>query len=183
MFNLIRLLAAGSAFIAVSACTFDHASFDANQSAKADRALARGPDLADAHTDELSGEGAATRGDWKMALAFSERSYRQTPDLINEFNLATAYGNTGSNASAIPLYIDLVERGQNTLTHSLMNSDGTKPRPMLLTISMESARRLGTMNLNATQRAIVASASAPNGDADFRSVVARKGDDQGFGNN
>jgi hypothetical protein len=160
VFDLVRVLAAGFALIAVSACTYDDAGYDANQTAKSDRALARGPDLADAHSDELQGEMAAERSDWKMTLAFSERSYQQTPDLINEFNLATAYEHTGSSALAIPLYIDLVERGQYTLTQPGLNSDGTNPTPMLRTISLESAKRLGRMDLDATQRTNVASALA-----------------------
>src|SRR5579863_2073033 len=119
MFNFVRLLAAGSALIAVSACAYNNPSFDAKEAAKADRTFARGPDRANARRDEFEGEMAAQSGDWKMTLAFSEWSYQQTPDLNNEFNLATAYQHTGNNALAIPLYIDLVNRGQFTLTHSM----------------------------------------------------------------
>jgi hypothetical protein len=168
MFKFAQLLAAGSALIALSACTYDNAHFDANESAKADRTFARGPDPANARRDEFEGEMAAQSGDWKLTLAFSERSYQQTPDLNNEFNLATAYEHTGNNALAIPLYIDLVDRGEYTLTHSMLNADGTMPHPMLRTISMESARRLGRLG---------------GSDAGIGPVVARKGADQGFGNN
>jgi len=168
VFNFVRVLAAGAALISLSACTYYDANYDAKQAAKADRAFARGPDLADAHSDEREGEWAAERGDWKTTLAFSERSYRQTPDLVNEFNLATAYEHTGSNALAIPLYIDLVERGQYTLTAPLLNSDGTVPAPMQRTISMESAKRLDLLG---------------GGDAPIWPVVAGKSADQSFGNN
>jgi hypothetical protein len=168
MFNFVRLLAAGSALIALSACAYDNPGFDAKETAKAEQTFARGPDRANARRDEFEAEMAAQSGDWKMTLAFSERSYQQTPDLNNEFNLATAYQNTGNNALAIPLYIDLVNRGQYTLTHSILKADGTMPRPMLRTISMESARRLGGLG---------------GGDAVVGPVVARKSADQGFGSN
>ena len=167
MFNFARLLAAGAALIAVSACTHDNPNFDAKESAKADRTFARGPDLANARRDEFEGEMAAQSGDWKLTLAFSERSYQQTPDLNNEFNLATAYQHTGNDALAIPLYIDLVDRGQYTLTHSMLNANGTMPAPMLRTIAMESARRLGGLG---------------GSDAPIGPFVAREGADQGFGN-
>ena len=94
---------------------------------------------------------------------FSQRSYQQKPDLFNEFNLATAYQHTGNNALAIPLYLDLVERGQYTPTASILNADGTMPPPMLATISLESAKRLGVLGV------------------DDSAIVAREGADQGFG--
>jgi hypothetical protein len=163
MFNFARLLAAGTALIAVSACAYDNPAYDVKEPARADRSFARGPDLANARSDEAQGEVAAQSGNWKMTLAFSERSYQQKPDLFNEFNLATAYQHTDNNALAIPLYLDLVERGQYTATASILNANGTMPPAMLRTISMESAKRLGVLGV------------------DDGTILAWEGADQGFG--
>ena len=163
MFHFARLLAAGTALIAVSACAYDNPSYDAKEPTRADQAFARGPDLTNARSDEFQGEVAAQSGNWKLTLAFSQRSYQQKPDLFNEFNLATAYQRTDNIALAIPLYLDLVERGQYTATHSMLNADGTLPPPMLRTISMESAKRLGVLGVRPT------------------TILAREGADQGFG--
>lgn len=168
MFNFTRLLAAGAALMAVSACAYDNPSFDAKEPGRAERAFARGADLTNARSDEFQAEMAAQSGNWGMTLAFSKRSYQQTPDVDNEFNLATAYQHTGNDALAIPLYIDLVDRGQYTLTHSLLNADGTMPPAMLKTISQESAKRLARLGAN---------------DAVAHPFLARKSTDQSLSGN
>jgi len=161
MSRLFRLLTVSSALLALGACAYNQPGAEANLRAKADRAWARGPDLADAHSDEIQGEAASQRGDWKVALEFSERSYKQTPDIINEFNLATAYQRTGNNALAIPLYIDLEERGQYTPLATLLNYDGTLPKHVMLrTVSLEAAARLKPLDVDAGQRTTIALASS-----------------------
>jgi hypothetical protein len=150
MSRLFRLLTVSSALLALGACAYNQPGAEANLRAKADRAWARGPDLAESQ-----------RGDWKVALEFSERSYKQTPDIINEFNLATAYQRTGNNALAIPLYIDLEERGQYTPLATLLNYDGTLPKHVMLrTVSLEAAARLKPLDVDAGQRTTIALASS-----------------------
>jgi hypothetical protein len=88
-------------------------------------ALARNENSSQAPADLLYGQTAAARGDWNTALAFFQRSYREKPSLLNEFNLATAYQRTGRGDLAVPLYLDLVDRGQQTEVTPIENTNGS----------------------------------------------------------
>jgi tetratricopeptide (TPR) repeat protein len=90
-----------------------------------DVALARGESASQAPADLIYGQSAAARGDWNTALAFFQRSYREKPSLLNEFNLATAYQRTGRGDLAVPLYLDLVDRGQQTEVTPIENTNGS----------------------------------------------------------
>jgi hypothetical protein len=80
---------------------------------------------AQAPSDLIHGQAAAARGDWGTALSFFERSYREKPSILNEFNLATAYQRTGKGELAVPLYLDLVDRGQSTEATPVQNRNGS----------------------------------------------------------
>ena len=95
--------------------------------------------------DLLDAEVASQRGDWNESARLAEISYRAKPDLWNEFNLATAYQHTGRGALAIPLYIDLTERGQYARTSPLYSNDRSWPAPMLPFMADEAAHRLAQM--------------------------------------
>jgi hypothetical protein len=88
-------------------------------------ALARTESASQAPADLIYGQTAAARGDWKTALAFFQRSYREKPSLLNEFNLATAYQRTGRGDLAVPLYLDLVDRGQQAEVTPIENRNGS----------------------------------------------------------
>jgi tetratricopeptide (TPR) repeat protein len=88
-------------------------------------ALARSESSSQAPADLIYGQSAAARGDWNAALAFFQRSYREKPSLLNEFNLATAYQRTGRGDLAVPLYLDLVDRGQQTEVTPIENTNGS----------------------------------------------------------
>ena len=87
--------------------------------------LARSESPSQAPADLIYGQSAAARGDWSTALAFFQRSYREKPSLLNEFNLATAYQRTGRGDLAVPLYLDLVDRGQQTEVTPIENTNGS----------------------------------------------------------
>jgi tetratricopeptide (TPR) repeat protein len=87
--------------------------------------LARSENFSEAPADLLYGQTAAARGDWNTALAFFQRSYREKPSLLNEFNLATAYQRTGRGDLAVPLYLDLVDRGQQAEVTPIENTNGS----------------------------------------------------------
>ena len=76
--------------------------------------------LANARRDEFEGEVAAQSGNWKMTLAFSERSYQQKPDLSNGNSTWRPPISTRETMMHWPFrfYIDLVDRGQYT-AHAL----------------------------------------------------------------
>src|ERR1700733_4893302 len=76
-----------------------------------EEALNSSESAAEAPADLIYGQAAAARGDWDTALAFFERSYREKPSILNEFDLATAFQRTGQGALAVPLYLDLIDRG------------------------------------------------------------------------
>jgi hypothetical protein len=96
----------------------------------------------------LDAEVAAQRGDWSGSATLAEQSYREKPDLWNEFNLATAYQHTRREALAIPLYLDLVVRGQYARTYPLYSYDRSWPTPMLPFIADEAAHRLDQMGVH-----------------------------------
>lgn len=95
--------------------------------------------------DLLDAEVASQRGIWNESARLAEISYRAKPDLWNEFNLATAYQHTGRSAEAIPLYIDLTERGQFARSYPLYSYDRSWPAPMLPFLADEAAHRLNQM--------------------------------------
>jgi hypothetical protein len=89
---------------------------------------------------------AAARGNWSLTEKLAEQSYREAPDVYNEFNLATAYQRLGRFDLAKPLYQDLVLRGQSTETLPIQNFDGSEPPHMAPFIGQEAAKRLGIPN-------------------------------------
>jgi hypothetical protein len=88
-------------------------------------ALKRPESPALAPSDLMYGQAAASRGDWNTALTFFVRSYREKPSILNEFNLATAYQRTGQGALAVPLYLDLIDRGRMVEITPVRNTDGS----------------------------------------------------------
>ena len=86
------------------------------------------------------------------ATGSSPRHWPSSPtkngrDIINEFDLATAYQRTDRNALAVPLYIDLLDRGRHTRTVPVENFDRSMPPPMLPTLADEAALRLRNMGV------------------------------------
>ena len=80
-----------------------------------------------------------------MSARLANKSYREQPDVWNEFNLATADSHIGRNDLAEPLYVDLIGRGQFVDLNPVQNFDGSWPAPMLGTVAQESNRRLDRM--------------------------------------
>ena len=144
----IQYFVIAAALIALGGCQHDPAAHEASLRAADEKVWANSPDPKDAHVDEIASQSSSQRDDWRLAGDLAERSYKQTPDLVNEFNLATSYQNTGRVALAIPLYIDLVERGQYVHTAPLFKNDGTWPVVMKETIADEAARRLVRMGVD-----------------------------------
>ena len=108
----------GVALIALGACANLPSLSDTPE-----EALHRPESAAQAPADLIYGQAVASHGDWNTALAFFQRSYREKPSILNEFNLATAYQRTGQGALAIPLYLDLVDRGGSTEVTRIQNAD------------------------------------------------------------
>jgi hypothetical protein len=88
-----------------------------------EEALNSSESAAEAPADLIYGQAAAARGDWDTALAFFERSYREKPSILNEFDLATAFQRTGRGALAVPLYLDLIDRGGSIEVTPIQNAD------------------------------------------------------------
>jgi hypothetical protein len=95
--------------------------------------------------DLIQAQLAGARGDWIMSARLAEKSYREQPEIWNEFNLATADSHIGRNDLAEPLYVDLIGRGQFVDLNPVQNFDGSWPAPMLGTVAQESNRRLDRM--------------------------------------
>jgi len=130
----------------LAGCAYYSPSQVASERNDATHQLANGADKSDAQTDALHGQSAAQRGDWLISAAFSGRSFKQTPNMTTEFNLATAYQHTGRADLAIPLYIDIAERGQYLKTVPLLNADGTWPLNLMSsTYADEASKRLLSM--------------------------------------
>ena len=70
------------------------------------------PTTTSAVVAEKQSEQAALAGDWANATILAARSYRESPSIINEFNLAADYVQSGRAALAIPLYEDVAANGQ-----------------------------------------------------------------------
>jgi hypothetical protein len=101
------------------------------------------PDSSDA--DLIQAEMAGARGDWVMSALLANKSYKEQPDIWNEFNLATADQHIGRNDLAEPLYVDLITRGQFVTLDPVQNFDGSWPTEMLGTVAQESNHRLDRM--------------------------------------
>jgi len=97
---------------------------------------------------------AAVRGDWAAATRFDQQSYRQSPSVSNEFNLAADYARTGQPALAIPLYQDVAENGGFRKAYSVYN-DRTQEQPALeqFNYAAEATRRLGVLTDQPTSTA------------------------------
>ena len=65
-------------------------------------------------SDQHSAEVAAAKGDWRAAGRLSGKAYRESPTIINEFNLAAYYAHSHQYALAVPLYEDVAAHGQFT---------------------------------------------------------------------
>jgi hypothetical protein len=120
-----------------------HAQTSSAEISRASQAL-RQPDKAgNGSLHGLQGQSAGVRGDWALAASLAVKAYREDPTVANEFNLATAYQNTGRSTLAIPLYQDLTRRGQFTTAKVVYNyRDEASGRKMNHLISEEATRRL-----------------------------------------
>jgi hypothetical protein len=138
-----------AAVSAIALCAFDSGPDSAllQERADATQALNRGFDRNESQGDLLDAESAGARGDWVVSAALAEQSYKERPDIINEFDLATAYQHTDRNALAVPLYIDLLDRGRHTRTVPVENFNRSMPPPMLPTLADEAALRLRNMGV------------------------------------
>jgi hypothetical protein len=140
-------VAIAGAFAISSACAFDFnppgQRLAEEQSATA--ALDRGFDPDNSGVDLIQAEMAGARGDWIVSAKLADKSYREQPDIWNEFNLATADSHIGRNDLAEPLYVDLIGRGQFVDLNPVQNFDGSWPAQMQGTVAQESNRRLDSM--------------------------------------
>ena len=139
------LLAAASALV-LSACAFSSPNDTLKEQADASRSLNRGIERSDPVDDMHGALLAGARGDWSVATALGEKSYLGRPTVWNEFNLATAYQNSGHAGQAIPLYANLVYRGRFVALAPIQNQDGSWPRPMAATVSEEAQARLNQLS-------------------------------------
>lgn len=118
-----------------------------SERADAAQQLNRGLDKNQADEDGRQANLASQRGDWAVSRAFAERSYQEDPSIRVEFNLATAYERTGRGDLAVPLYIDLVDRGQYTKTAALDNFYNLPASPMLANLADEATFRLARLGV------------------------------------
>jgi hypothetical protein len=104
------------------------------------------PAIYAAEVSQLHGEQASVRGDWAEATRLDEQSYRQSPSISNEFNLATDYTHTGQPALAIPLYQDVAEHGGDRTAAAAYN-DRTQAAPPRerFNYAEEAVRRLDAL--------------------------------------
>lgn len=75
--------------------------------------------------EEATGSSEGMRGDWADATPLFEQAYAAYPDASNQFNLATAYQNSGQNAKATLLYEAVVLDGQYIPMNAGGNIRGT----------------------------------------------------------
>jgi hypothetical protein len=146
MNRLIPALLAAASALAISACAFNVPGEKLQERADAARALDRGVVQGNSVDDMHSAQMAAARGDWPVSVALGEQSYRENPSIWNEFNLATAYQNTGHAGQAIPLYTNLIDRGRFIALTPVQNFDGSWPPPMAATVSEEAQARLNRLS-------------------------------------
>jgi len=93
-------------------------------------------------TDAANAQSAGDKGEWALSASLSEKAYAEHPDVLNEFNLATGYENTGQNAKATALYQDLVVKGSTTDLTPSKNDNGAPVSASDGNLSNESARRI-----------------------------------------
>ena len=103
-----------------------------------------------AREDLLNSNSASQRNDWTLAASLAEKSYKAKPDMWNEFNLATAYQRSARGELAVPLYLDIVDRGQFVRTNPIPSLDGSRTTPMLPFMADEAALRLKKMGVDLT---------------------------------
>jgi hypothetical protein len=109
-----------------------------------------GPALVTACSDqslreEAGGESAGVKGDWVAATPLFEQAYAAHPDVVSQFNLATAYENTGQNAKAIALYEAVVLDGDFTETNLSTPTGGVTEPSQGVDLSAEATKRLAIM--------------------------------------
>ena len=153
MKRFAQMLLAAAVTLPICAFTVNQSNERSDQRAEASLALSQGFDKAGASEDARLAQMAGARDDWAMSASLSARSYKEEPDIRSEFNLATAYQRTGQGAKAVPLYLDLVDRGQFTQTREIASFDGLARQPMLPNLADESAARLQRMGVAADSRA------------------------------
>jgi hypothetical protein len=139
--RFISFVLGAASTLAISSSAFAAPEY-LSERADASHALSRGFDRNEADEDARQANLASQRGDWAISVSFAERSYRENPSIRDEFNLATAYEHMGRGDLAVPLYIDLVDRGQYTQTVPIDNFYGLPQSPMLANLADEAASRL-----------------------------------------
>jgi len=104
------------------------------------------PGTYSAQLDQTHAAQAFVKSDWAKATRLDEQSYRQSPSISNEFNLATDYTRTGQPALAIPLYQDVAEHG-GMRTAAAVYDDRTQAAPVReqFNYAQESTRRLDAL--------------------------------------
>lgn len=95
--------------------------------------------------EEATGESAGMKGDWAAAVPLFEQAYGAHPDVISQFNLATAYENTGQTAKAITLYEAVVIDGDYTQTNLLAATGGVAEPNQAPDLSAEATNRMAIM--------------------------------------
>ena len=96
--------------------------------------------------EEANGESAGMRGDWVAATPLFEQAYAAHPgEVLNQFNLATAYQNTGQTSKAIALYEIVEIDGQFTATNLIASNGGTIDPKSAGDLSAEATRRMAIM--------------------------------------
>lgn len=140
-------IAIAGAFAISSACAadFNPPSERLAEQNSATDAMNAGFNNENAATDLVQAELAGARGEWRVSAQLAAKSYREQPNIWNEFNLATAYEHIGRRDLAEPLYVNLVERGTFVGLNPVQNFDGSWPAPMLETVAKEASRRLDKM--------------------------------------
>jgi len=99
-----------------------------------------------AQLEQNRAEQAAVRGDWTAAAKLDAQSYRESPSVSNEFNLAAAYTHTGQSALAIPLYQDVAENGGRRTAFALYDDRAGSPvGAREFNYAQEATRRLGVL--------------------------------------
>lgn len=145
MKNLLPVFVAVAGAFAISACAFNPPGERLAEQDNATTALESGFDADNSGADLIQAEMAGARGDWTESAQLADKSYREQPNIWNEFNLATADEHIGRADLAEPLYANLIERGQFINLVPVQNFDGSWPAPMLGTVAQESGRRLAAM--------------------------------------
>ena len=93
---------------------------------------------------ELQAQAAAVDSNWSLEVAWAPQSYRRSPSLENEFNLASGYEKTGRAALAIPLYQDVAAHGQFIAGQAVYDyrHGGARPPRDRYNLADEAQRRI-----------------------------------------